>query len=342
MRTFSDQVKAALKIFANDARMPNMIRDHLWYGSEAEAGREVIAALNEGDAMAGGFWFELEFFVELMLPVYELLRMSDGKTRMSKFFNSFLKLPHRWDEICRQQAAASNAHEGQGWKDPAVLERLVDVKEKGAHRLEYVWNPMMSAAFALDPEFRSVDLHTINGGQILVDLHTIYERLLINHGTDSKAAIEASSEESDGGPVGRAGGQFHLFRTGKWKGASFLGYAKEMSPADWWEQYGIGMPELAKVAIRVTSKSPTLPGRERNWSLYGGKAHLHVFGFVLVLMPMTLRTSDTQPQFVRFYCMTTPWENRSHFMSWHPFPFARSVCSVPISSFGRLILDHAR
>lgn len=223
-------MKAALKLFANDDRMRNRLEDYVWCSSDVEAGREVIAALNEGGDMAGEFWFELEFFVELMLPVYKLLRMSDGKTRMSKFFNNFLKLPDRWDEICRQQVAASNAHDGQGWKDPVVLERLVGVKEKGARRLEYVWNPMMFSAFALDPEFRSVDLHTINGGQIRVDLHTIYERLLINHGTDSKAAIEAASEEPDGGPVARAGGQFHLFRTGKWKGASLLGYAKKNVP----------------------------------------------------------------------------------------------------------------
>lgn len=229
-------MKAALKQFASDTRTPGSIEHNSWHccGPEAAA----IAAINEGDAMAGEFWFE--FFVELMLPVYELLRMGDGTTCMSKFFNPFLKLPDRWDEICRQQAVATDAHDGQGWKDRIVLKRLVRVKKKGAHRLDYIWNPMMSAAFALDPELRSVNLLNINGGQILVDFRTIYERLLINHGNDSKAAIVAASEEADGGPVGRAGGQFHLFKTGKWRGASLLGYAKKMPPADLWD--GIGMP----------------------------------------------------------------------------------------------------
>ncbi|CAM9977664.1 unnamed protein product, partial [Laminaria digitata] len=246
------KVKAALKLFASDPRAENCCRSS-WDDPDGKAGRDAIAAINEGDAMKGEFWFELEFFVDLMLPVYELICMGDGALPfMSKFFNGFLRLPERWDEICRQKTvASSNAQGGQGWNDPIVLERLVLVKEKGAHRLDYVWNPMMSAAFALDPEYRSVNVRDINGGQILADLHTIYERLL-----------------ADGGPVARAGGQFHLFKTGKWKGASLLGYAKQMSPADWWEQYGIGMPELAKVAIRVTSKSPALPARERNWGLY--------------------------------------------------------------------------
>lgn len=272
-------MKAALKLFANDTRTAGYIDGAPLPGAggrggrdAVQAGRNAVDAINAGDAMEGEFWFELEFFVELMLPVYELLRMGDGASPcMSKFFHHFLKLPDRWDEICQQHALASKAPDGAGWKSPTVLERLVIVKEKGANRLRDIWNPVMSAAFALDPEYRSVDLHEINGGQILLDLHTVYERLLINHGGDSKAAIAAACEESDGGPAARAGGQFHLFRTGRWKGASLLGYAKRMSPADWWEQYGIGMPDLAKVAIRVTSKAHALAGRERNRSLYGGK-----------------------------------------------------------------------
>lgn len=46
----------------------------------------MIAAIDEGDAMAGEFWFEREFFVELMLPVYELLPMGDGTTRQVQVF----------------------------------------------------------------------------------------------------------------------------------------------------------------------------------------------------------------------------------------------------------------
>lgn len=275
LTTFFHQVKAALKLFASDKRTVNYISRATHPVSPGQDGRDAVDAINAGDAIEGEFWFELEFFVALMLPVYELLRMGDGASPcMSKFFHSFLKLPERWDEICRQQALASNAPDGEGWHSSTVLERLTHVKEKGANRLRDIWNPMMSAAYALDPEYRSVDLHGINGGQILLDLHTIYERLLIDHGDDSKAAIAAAYEEVDGGPVARAGSQFHLFRTGRWKGATLLGYAKRMSPADWWEQYGIGMPDLAKVAIRVTSKAHALAGQERNRSLYGGR---HMF-----------------------------------------------------------------
>lgn len=70
-----------------------------------------------------------------------------------------------------------------------MLKRLVRVKGEGAHRLDYIWDPMMSAALALDPDFLSVNLLNPNGGQSLLGLHTIYNRLLRNHGNDSKAAI---------------------------------------------------------------------------------------------------------------------------------------------------------
>lgn len=263
------QVKGPLRLFAADERVATYIRSATV--SIRTAGRAVLSELNEGDALEGEFWFELAFFVDMMWPVLDLLRTADGQLPcMSKFFNGMLKLPEKWDKVCKDKAEAANDIEGEGWKDESVLERRGEMKEMSEKRRKYVHSPMLSTAFALDPEYIDRDVAEIDDGQVLLDMHTMYERLLIDHGDDSKAAIQAAREEEDGGPVARAASQYSLYKTKKWKGSTFLPYARNMSAADWWATYGrIGLSDLAKVALRTTSKIPASAGSERNWSLYG-------------------------------------------------------------------------
>ena len=129
--------------------------------------------------MQGEFWFELNFFVQLMTPLYQLLRMGDGVLPcMSKFINGFMKIPQRWDQVVELQQDVTKAVDGEGWKDPAVLVRLEDMKDKAASRLEYVWTPMMSAAWILDPEYRHVDVSkNPHMGRMMTDTTTMFKRL---------------------------------------------------------------------------------------------------------------------------------------------------------------------
>ena len=87
----------------------------------------------------GEFWFEVNFFVQLMTPLCKLLRMGDGVLPcMSKFLNGFMKIPERWDQIVELQQDVTKVVEGEGWKDPDVFVRLGDMKDKAESRLEYV------------------------------------------------------------------------------------------------------------------------------------------------------------------------------------------------------------
>lgn len=164
------------------------------------------------------------------------------------------------------------------------------MKEKVEKRIDDISNPMVSAAFALDPEYRNVSLLTTKDGQILKDSNTLRKRLLTSYGNDSAAAISAAEDEPGSGPMGTAESQFARFKSGKWEGADLLGYAKSMPPADWCKTYGIDMRELAKVAVRVTSKVPASAGAERHWSLYGGK----------VSQLLVAQQLKKQPSFSRF------------------------------------------
>ena len=67
---------AALKNFANDDDLEKYIRQAS--PSIRTAGREVVEELKSGCDQEGDFWFEVEFFVKIMEPVYALLRMADG------------------------------------------------------------------------------------------------------------------------------------------------------------------------------------------------------------------------------------------------------------------------
>ena len=42
----------------------------------------------------------------------------------------------------------------------------------------------------------------------------------------------------------------------------------KMAPADWWDAYGDGCPELKRLAIRILSLTCSSSGCERNWSAF--------------------------------------------------------------------------
>lgn len=90
---------------------------------------------------------------------------------MSKFLNGFMKIPERWQQVHELRGImATYAVNGEGCKDPSVMERLDFMKDKAERCFKYVCNPMVSAAFALDPEYHHVNIANIRGGEILRDL----------------------------------------------------------------------------------------------------------------------------------------------------------------------------
>ena len=268
-------VKVALPLqnFANDPALQKYLKNAS--PSIRAAGRKAISELNEKNDVQGKFWFEVRFFVKMMEVCYTLLRMADGtKPCMSKFFNGMLSMPAAWDAVIAAQVVETNAIEDEGFNDPEVRARLGPMKERLQDRRVYMHSPMLGAAFATDPEFRKVDLLSVDGGGVLNDFKTMCTRILIDFKDDEDPEVTIAESESlpDGGPVGRALAQLPRFKNKDWGGAAFLPSAKSMSVASWWQQYGRmdGFDEIAKVAVRCNSKIPASAGSERNWSLFGG------------------------------------------------------------------------
>ena len=122
-------------------------------------------------------------------------------------------------------------------------------------------SPVYGAALAVHPEYWKVDVDEVNNGGPLRDLKTMAERLLIVHGGNTAAAIQASSEEHMGGAVGKCMIQFAMFKGGDFTGKIYLDAAKHLNAAAWWNTLGrIGLPDLATVALNAVSYTHlTLP-----------------------------------------------------------------------------------
>ena len=132
------QVKSALKNFACDPRTADYVRTAA-QATVREAGREVLKEISQGDALVDEFWFKVNFFVQTMTPLYELLRMGDGVLPcMSKFLSGFIKIPQQWDHVVELQEMVTCAAEGEGWKTACTSGRLGAMKELAAKRLDYI------------------------------------------------------------------------------------------------------------------------------------------------------------------------------------------------------------
>ena len=70
--------------------------------------------------------------------------------------------------------------------------------------------------------------------------------------------------------------QFARYKSGNFEGKRYLEQAKSLTGAEWWGTLGkTGLPELAKVAVRVLSMVPAAAGCERNWSIMGAVGGKH-------------------------------------------------------------------
>ena len=173
---------------------------------------------------------------------------------------NFANDPALQDAVIAAQVVETNAIEDEGFNDPEVRARLGPMKERLQDRRVYMHSPMLGAAFATDPEFRKVDLLSVDGGGVLNDFKTMCTRILIDFKDDEDPEVTITESESlpDGGPVGRALAQLPRFKNKDWGGAAFLPSAKSMSVASWWQQYGRmdGFDEIAKWPSGATPRSP--------------------------------------------------------------------------------------
>jgi hAT family C-terminal dimerisation region len=135
----------------------------------------------------------------------------------------------------------------------APFDFIVAARSIFRERWEMLHTPLHAAGYALDPEYMKIDLYT------LPPVMRGLKALIMKLNPEDAALIDR---------------QFQEFRAGK---GSFgtkaaLENAPVMVPWRWWRMYGIDVPELRDIAVRVLAQVAAQTACERDWSTRG---HIH-------------------------------------------------------------------
>ncbi|CAM9188210.1 unnamed protein product [Discosporangium mesarthrocarpum] len=224
--------------------------------------QEKLSIGGEGDT-EGDFWFEVDFFLQTLLPMYYVLRLAaGGKPCIAQVFYKFSTSMMGVEELFVKEGYDE-------YED--LLRRLEAIRELHACWVRYMLDPMSTTAFALNPEY-----HPLLGNgkakaicvkyekDILKGLKNMGQRLLTNHGK----YVGASKEGDDSSPSLLS--QYAHYLNGNADLFDFIEGASDVGAAEFYHTYGGTMPELAKVAKRCLWKGSAAAGCERNWIFYGG------------------------------------------------------------------------
>lgn len=260
---WNTQVNQALINTVMDEEFNAYIADPATKQKTKELGEEVKRFILDDSEKEGGTWFEVPFFLRVVEPLFELVRLADGAQ---------LEAAHLYYRL----GNALKDLEGEFrtnplWRD--VVDRLAPIQQRHGYRTACMQSPVYGAALAVHPEYWKMGVDEVNSGGPLRDLKTMAERLLVDHGANTAAAIQASSQEHMGGAVGRCMIQFAMFKSGDFTGKMYLDAAKHLNAAAWWNTLGrVGLPDLASVALNVLSMVPAAAGCLRDLSLTGAAA----------------------------------------------------------------------
>ncbi|KAG2431587.1 hypothetical protein HYH02_013280 [Chlamydomonas schloesseri] len=179
-------------------------------------------------------WERIGNLVLVSDPFMEIIRLADSQKPVAgKMF---------WR--CHQ--AGEKLKEGAGSSlSQAKIREVVRIWDT---RYAQLSSPLYAAGYVLDPEFWD---HNVS--EAMEGFTTVVERMLDPEAA-AKAMVQLSAFRNKQGIFGRA---------------SVLTSAKTLAGHEFWEQYGGGVSELQRVAVRVLSMTASATSCERNWSTYG-------------------------------------------------------------------------
>jgi Protein of unknown function (DUF 659)/hAT family C-terminal dimerisation region len=182
------------------------------------------------------FWAKCQMYVDFNMPVYELLRLIDGRSPVIG------KVYYRMFQIQEKIKGFVGITPSQRQQ---LYQPFVD-------RWAMLHTDLHSAGFLLDPEYIGMAQHTneevMNGFYQLVEklFPASEEQVLIS----SQLSQFRSGHGLFGRPVAKAA-------------------ASSLSAYQWWLNFGASVPELQTFAVKVLSQTTSSSEAERNWSLFG-------------------------------------------------------------------------
>lgn len=227
-----------------------------------------VAVARSSDQRAGGlavklsgrhFWDRIDFFLDVMEPVFGLLRLTDGEGPCSgkvywKMWNIREQLKGVFGGQGRRRRAAAGG-EGDDLEDWMESEEVPETAPMDEGTLAAFWSerwegmhsPIHGASYPLDPEHKEDDWH--KNQEVMEDFEIMTGKLL---GTDK---------------IGEAKKQLLQWRLAPLNDEKKKA-AKEMFGHEWWTLNGAAWPLLMVLAMKLLPLCSSATSCERVWSTY--------------------------------------------------------------------------
>jgi hAT family C-terminal dimerisation region len=188
--------------------------------------------------LSSRFWKNCDSIVTLLEPAVCLMRMADGDTPCTgkMYYKCFEVGQHLRGSKVDGLSAAQHAQIYQMFKDRWIM----------------LHNDLHAAGYALDPEYQEHDFAGCNA-EVMEGLFAAIDKQLPDPASAALAIEQHNRYINKEGIFGRP--------------PTMLA-AQSMPAYKWWQTFGIGVPELRLVAMRVLSQVVSACSCERNWSTF--------------------------------------------------------------------------
>lgn len=182
------------------------------------------------------WWKVAETCLECCEPVVELLRLVDGEQpAVGKVYFKMFKV---WEMVNSLESIDAD--------------QKVGIKRYFDQRWAMLHTDLHGAGFVLDPEYNDGRYSQASNEEAMTGFLNMCEKLL-DPEDQVKAGNELAAFRAGEGIFGRP-----MVRES----------AKQLPGYKWWLQYGIGVPALQKVAVKVLAQITSSSASERNWSTF--------------------------------------------------------------------------
>ena len=185
---------------------------------------------------AENFWAKCQMYVDINMPVYELLRLIDGRSPVIG------KVYYRMFQI-------QETLNGFVGITPSQRQELY---QPFVDRWAMLHTDLHCAGFLLDPEYVGMAQHT--NEEVMSGFYHLVEKIFPASEDQVLIASQLSKFRSGQGIFGRPVAK---------------AAANSLPAYQWWLNFGASVPELQSFAVKVLSQTASSSEAERNWSLFG-------------------------------------------------------------------------
>ncbi|XP_052196007.1 uncharacterized protein LOC127803647 [Diospyros lotus] len=184
------------------------------------------------------FWKNILFALKVSGPLVKVLRVVDNEDKPD--------MPYIYEAMDRAKEAIAKSFD-----DESKYEKIFEI-------IDERWNvqlhrPLHAAGYYLNPAFFYSNESIREDNEVIEGLYACIERLVPTVEVQDKLSKELSFYKNSEGLFGK-----QICIRGR----------NQLSPVEWWSQFGTGTPNLQKFVMKICSLTCSSSGCERNWSIF--------------------------------------------------------------------------